>query len=42
MKELNLFQYYNKQQMELTEDEIVKKFSKLCGHCNQNIFLPYE
>ena len=28
--------------MELTEDEIIRKYSKRCGHCNQNILLPYE
>ena len=28
--------------MELTEDEIIKKYAKHCGHCNRNTFLPYE
>ena len=28
--------------MELTEDEIVQKYGKNCGHCNLNILLPYE
>ena len=28
--------------MELTEDEIMKKHAKRCGHCNQNTLLPYE
>ena len=28
--------------MELTEDEIIQKYGKRCGHCNQNTLLPYE
>ena len=28
--------------MELTEDEIFKKYDKKCGHCNRNTLLPYE
>ena len=28
--------------MELTEDEIIKKYGKNCGHCNRNTFFPYE
>ena len=28
--------------MELTEDEIIEKYGKLCGHCNRNMLLPYE
>ena len=28
--------------MELTEDEIIQKYAKRCGHCNRNILLPYE
>ena len=28
--------------MELTEDEIIQKYSKLCIHCNRNTLLPYE
>ena len=28
--------------MELTEDEIIKKYAKNCGHCNRNTLLPYE
>ena len=28
--------------MELTEDEIIKKCAKNCGHCNRNTLLPYE
>ena len=28
--------------MELTEDEIIKKCEKNCGHCNRNTLLPYE
>ena len=28
--------------MELTEDEIVEKYAKRCGHCNRNTLLPYE
>ena len=26
--------------MGLTEDQIIKKFAKHCGHCNQNMLLP--
>ena len=28
--------------MELTADEIIQKYAKHCGHCNQNTLLPYE
>ena len=28
--------------MELTEDEIIQKHGKRCGHCNRNTLLPYE
>ena len=28
--------------MELTEDEIIQKYGKNCGNCNQNTLLPYE
>ena len=28
--------------MELTEDEIVEKYAKNCGHCNRKTLLPYE
>ena len=28
--------------MELTEDEIIQKFGKRCGHCSQSNLLPYE
>ena len=28
--------------MELTEDEIIQKYGKYCGHCNRNTLLPYE
>ena len=28
--------------MELTEDEVIKKHGKNCGHCNRNTLLPYE
>ena len=28
--------------MELTEDEIMQKYGKHCGHCNRNTLLPYE
>ena len=28
--------------MNLTEDEIIQKFSKNCGHCNRKILLLYE
>ena len=28
--------------MELTEDEIILKYAKKCGHCNRNTLLPYE
>ena len=27
--------------MELTEDEIIQKYGKNCGHCNRNTLLPY-
>ena len=28
--------------MELTEDEIIEKYGKQCGHCNRNTLLLYE
>ena len=28
--------------MELTEDEIIEKYGKRCGHCNRNTLLTYE
>ena len=28
--------------MELTEDEIIQKYAKNCGHCRRNMLLPYE
>ena len=28
--------------MELTEDKIILKHGKHCGHCNRNTLLPYE
>ena len=28
--------------MELTDDEIIKKYAKNCGHCNRKMLLPYE
>ena len=28
--------------MELTEDEIIEKYGKHCGHCSRNTQLPYE
>ena len=28
--------------MELTENEVIQKYGKRCGHCNQNTLLPYE
>ena len=28
--------------MELTEDEIIQKYGKNCGHCNRKTLLPYE
>ena len=28
--------------MELTEDEIIQKYAKNCGHCNRNTLLPYS
>ena len=28
--------------MELTEDEIIQKYGKNCGHCNRYTLLPYE
>ena len=28
--------------MNLSEDEIIQKFAKRCGHCNRNTLLPYE
>ena len=28
--------------MELTDDEIIQKYAKRCGHCNRKTLLPYE
>ena len=28
--------------MKLTEDQIIEKYGKCCGHCNRNTLLPYE
>ena len=28
--------------MELTEDDIIRKYGKHCGHCNRKTLLPYE
>ena len=28
--------------MKLTEDDIIQKYGKNCGHCNRNTLLPYE
>ena len=28
--------------MNLSEDEIIQKYGKFCGHCNRNFLLPYE
>ena len=28
--------------MNLTEDEIILKYGKFCGHCKRNTLLPYE
>ena len=28
--------------MNLSEDEIIEKYAKKCGHCNRNFLLPYE
>ena len=28
--------------MDLTEDQIIEKYGKYCGHCNRNTLLPYE
>ena len=28
--------------MELTEDEIIRKYAKHCGYCNRNTLPPYE
>ena len=28
--------------MELTEDEIIQKYGKHCGHCNRITLMPYE
>ena len=28
--------------MELTEDEIIQKYRKCCGHCHRNTLLLYE
>ena len=26
----------------MSEDEIIQKYAKNCGHCNRNTLLPYE
>ena len=26
----------------MSEDEILQKYAKICGHCNRNTLLPYE
>ena len=28
--------------MKLTEDQIIEKFGKKCGHCNRKTLLPHE
>ena len=28
--------------MNLSEDEIIQKYAKKCGHCKRNTLLPYE
>ena len=28
--------------MEMTEDQIIEKYAKNCGHCNRITVLPYE
>ena len=28
--------------MNLSEDEIIQKYARRCGHCNRNTLLPYE
>ena len=28
--------------MNLSEDEIIQKYAKRCGHCNRITLLPYE
>ena len=28
--------------MSLSEDEIIQKYGKRCGHCKRNTLLPYE
>ena len=28
--------------MELTEDQMIEKYTKNCGHCRRNMLLPYE
>ena len=28
--------------MEMTEDQIIEKYAKRCGHCNRITLLPYE
>ena len=28
--------------MEKTEDIIIQKYAKRCGHCNRKTLLPYE
>ena len=42
MKELNLIQFYNKNQRELSEDEIIDNHAEQCRHYLRNSFLPYE
>ena len=28
--------------MQLSEDEIIKRYAKHCGHCNRNTLIPYD
>ena len=28
--------------MEVTEDQIIEKYTKRCGYCNRNTLLSYE
>ena len=28
--------------MNLSEDQIIEKYAKNCGHCRRNMLLPYE
>ena len=28
--------------MNLSEDEIIQKYERYCGHCNRNTLFPYE